>query len=239
MPVLYHGLPDTQRAMRQFRSSVSAGVVACWLMNVLWAYFILEIVPQRAAGPCHQDVANGNITLACANQHDEISTQPVVDVMKRDYRQLLWLAQLVASFILLSITFVPRAPVHCCHAPPPFQPNLMAILAMRWLDLIRFGAHACRCRVSYMTLGNAMKHMLDGIAGAYAPDIPGNTVGLLGRFWRLVPSSLRHDVFLKLLLYVACFALILLVSLLNPQSFLLVLEVHPRPRVACRPMQPP
>ncbi|EDQ87181.1 uncharacterized protein MONBRDRAFT_27639 [Monosiga brevicollis MX1] len=104
MPVLYDGIPKSRLALNQFQWSVAAGVVACWVMNVLWAFFILQIVPQAGTGPCHQQSPGGNITLTCANDNDEISTQPIVDIMQRSYHHLLWLAQLVASFILLSIT---------------------------------------------------------------------------------------------------------------------------------------
>lgn len=104
MPVLYASIPHTRKALLQFLVSVSSGVVACWVMNVLWAWFILQIVPQTGSGFCVQDSKGGNITLQCAHDHDEIATQPVVAVMKRDYHSLVWLAQLVASFILISIT---------------------------------------------------------------------------------------------------------------------------------------
>eukprot|EP00730_Choanoeca_flexa_P013060 TRINITY_DN4928_c0_g1_i2.p1 TRINITY_DN4928_c0_g1~~TRINITY_DN4928_c0_g1_i2.p1 ORF type:complete len:552 (+),score=117.62 TRINITY_DN4928_c0_g1_i2:2-1657(+) len=183
MPVLYGSVPATKRAHQQFRWSVAAGVIACWFMNVLWAYFILQIVPQSGTGACHQDDGAGNITLTCANDNDEISTQPVVDIMKRQYPSLVWLAQLVASFILISIT------------------------------------------VSYLTLGNAMKHMLDGLAAANPPRDAIAQESLFGKLCMRCPEWLQADVSFRVCLYVMCFGLIMVVSLLNPQSFLLVLEV--------------
>jgi hypothetical protein len=183
MPVLFGDVPHTRKAHQHFRWSVASGVIACWVMNVLWAYFILQIVPQSGSAPCHQDDSAGNITLTCANSHDEISTQPVVDIMKRDYTSLLWLAQLVASFILISIT------------------------------------------VSYLTLGNAMKHMLDGLAAANPPTAAMEHDTAAGRCWRCLPEWTHNDVAFRVMLYVTCFGIIMVVALLNPQSFLLVLEV--------------
>lgn len=52
------------------------------------------------------DKINGTVTLECANKHDDIATQPVVDVIRESHPSLLWLASVVASFILLSITLV-------------------------------------------------------------------------------------------------------------------------------------
>ena len=183
MPVLFGDIPYTRKAHQHFRWAVASGVIACWVMNVLWAFFILQIVPQTGSAPCHQDDRAGNITLACSNSHDEISTQPVVDIMKRDFNSLVWLAQLVASFILISIT------------------------------------------VSYLTLGNAMKHMLDGLAAANPPTAAIEHDTTVGRCWRCLPEWTHNDVAFRVILYVACFGLIMVVALLNPQSFLLVLEV--------------
>ena len=70
-----------------------------------------------------------------------------------------------------------------------------------------------------------MKHMLDGIAIANPPEAAIQRESFAGRVWLLLPASARNDVFFKLFLYIACFGLIMAVSLLNPQSFLLVLEV--------------
>lgn len=54
MPVLFEVVPQTRRAMQQFRSAVIAGVVVCYVLNLLWAYFILRVVPQRSQGICIQ-----------------------------------------------------------------------------------------------------------------------------------------------------------------------------------------
>ncbi|EGD77086.1 hypothetical protein PTSG_07425 [Salpingoeca rosetta] len=36
MPVLYERIPKSSTAIRQFRSSVTAGVAVCWALNILW-----------------------------------------------------------------------------------------------------------------------------------------------------------------------------------------------------------
>ena len=43
------------------------------------------------------------------------------------------------------------------------------------------------CRVSYLTIGNAMKHMIDGYSRAHPPVLG---VGRLACLWRRIPESL-------------------------------------------------
>jgi hypothetical protein len=54
MPVLFESVPMAKLALQQFRSAIIAGVVVCYVLNLLWAYFILRVVPQTAEGACYQ-----------------------------------------------------------------------------------------------------------------------------------------------------------------------------------------
>lgn len=54
MPVLFESIPMNKLALQQFRSAVIAGVVVCYVLNLLWAYFILRVVPQSSDGACYQ-----------------------------------------------------------------------------------------------------------------------------------------------------------------------------------------
>lgn len=54
MPVLFESVPMSKLALQQFRSAIIAGVVVCYVLNLLWAYFILRVVPQSADGVCYQ-----------------------------------------------------------------------------------------------------------------------------------------------------------------------------------------
>ncbi len=94
MPVMYVGLPSTRRAHTLFGLAVSLGVVFCYVLNLLWAYFILEIVPQTAAdGP----------SLAGAAEAGQISTVPLIDVIESSFPRYSWVAVAIESFIALSV----------------------------------------------------------------------------------------------------------------------------------------
>jgi hypothetical protein len=78
---MYEGVPRTEKGVRQFRNAVSAGVVMCWLLNICWCFFVLQIVPQTGAQVPRG--APGGLqwpTLERASEEGQISTVPVVQV---------------------------------------------------------------------------------------------------------------------------------------------------------------
>eukprot|EP01147_Barroeca_monosierra_P008594 gene8594-7772_t len=114
MPVLYEQIPKTKTAILHFRTSVTAGVVVCWTLNVLWLAW--KTVPMSSDEPCHQISSNGTATLECAHN------------------------------------------------------------------------------VSYLTIGNAMKHMIDGYSRAHPPS---TISGRLASFWSHIPESLGVETVLE------------------------------------------
>ena len=153
LPILYPTVPHTARGLTLFRRSVCAGVAVCWLLNVLWCWYVLKAVPQYPAdGPTAAEAAAaeakgqdpfareckaaaeeagggavpyGLISLAGARKCGEISTVPVVEVIDAKYAAQAWLGKAVSVFIGISIT------------------------------------------VSFMTIGIATKHVLDGIVNQF------------------------------------------------------------------------
>ena len=101
MPVM---LDERARAsatgLRHFRASVGLGVVACWLLNLLWASFVLGIVPQRRS-----DAAADGVSLEDAAARGEIATIPVTQIVNQRFEgQYGWLARAITVFIVLSIS---------------------------------------------------------------------------------------------------------------------------------------
>ena len=39
---------ENQKLIYRFRSSVTLGVLACFLLNIFWCFYVLQIVPQKA-----------------------------------------------------------------------------------------------------------------------------------------------------------------------------------------------
>lgn len=133
MPVIFARVPDTARAVAGFRTSVCAGVLVCWALNVVWGYatcrdmhsrnlgcfrnctcewgviaiayangacryFLLSIVPQRAA-----DSLDG-VSLERAAAEGSIVTVPLIDIINRSHPEYRWIATAVSTFIMVSIT---------------------------------------------------------------------------------------------------------------------------------------
>jgi len=108
MPVLFSSVPFTAQGMSRFRLAVSGGVAVCWLLNVLWSAFILGIVPQTeaiaVADTAHPQLATLGVSLEQAERDGEISTVPAVKVIGALRPELGWVSTSVTAFILLSVT---------------------------------------------------------------------------------------------------------------------------------------
>eukprot|EP01028_Stygiella_incarcerata_P010855 TRINITY_DN5875_c0_g1_i1.p1 TRINITY_DN5875_c0_g1~~TRINITY_DN5875_c0_g1_i1.p1 ORF type:complete len:601 (-),score=145.36 TRINITY_DN5875_c0_g1_i1:1619-3421(-) len=172
LPVVYARVPHTKSAMKKFRNSILLGVFACFILNIAWTYFVLQIVPQSSSDPDEP-------TLKKAEKDGDMATVPVVDVIKRDHPQYTWVAILVEIFIMLSIT------------------------------------------VSFMTMGTALKHVLDG----YSTTIKDKFRSSIERCQIRLPKLLQFLSSPRTALYFVSFGVILLVAILNPHSFLIVLEL--------------
>jgi len=109
MPVIFSRIPFNASAMLRFRWAVTGGVVLCWMLNLLWAYFVLEIVPQTPAlgiraGIRHPELSGLDISLQRSREHGEISTVPVTEIINTGYPQYNWISLTVTIFIVLSVS---------------------------------------------------------------------------------------------------------------------------------------
>ena len=131
MPVTYSRLPfeggpglslEERRAavaanrvmLSRYRMAVCTGVVLCWVLNLLWCNFVLEIVPQSLSSGSEVGeriqklIALGleNATLEHAALNGQISTLPLTDIIKHDPRlsEWAWVAPLVDGFIVVSVS---------------------------------------------------------------------------------------------------------------------------------------
>ena len=64
------------------------------VLNVLWANFITDTVPQ----------SGGNVSLAAAAANGEISTVPLIEVIHSSYPQYSWIGTVVGIFVLISVS---------------------------------------------------------------------------------------------------------------------------------------
>jgi amino acid permease len=94
LPVVFAKIALKRRDIILFIVAAITGLFFVWALNVLWCYYILLIVPQTGDG----------ISLEHAAEEGDISTVPLIQVIKQNYPQFFWVAILVDVFIMLSIT---------------------------------------------------------------------------------------------------------------------------------------
>ena len=80
-----------------FRWAAILGLFFSFVVNILWCLFVLRIVPQTATDENYP-------SLQQSKQKGEISTVPIIEIIKLSYKQFTWLGYFVQVFISLSIT---------------------------------------------------------------------------------------------------------------------------------------
>ena len=109
MPVIFSRVPFNATGIWRFRAAVTGGVVLCWLTNLLWAFFVLEIVPQTDAQAIEDQVGHSQlrgieVSLEKARRQGEISTVPVTQIIDHGFPQYSWVSTTVTVFIVLSVS---------------------------------------------------------------------------------------------------------------------------------------
>ncbi|CAD5118273.1 DgyrCDS6990 [Dimorphilus gyrociliatus] len=108
MPFLYNKIERNRRQVSRFRFAIVAGLVTCTILNILWCWAVLDIVPQKEACYAYQMVNNSfcrhNSSLEESARNGEISTIPLTSVIKQLYPSYGWVAILIRLFIVISIT---------------------------------------------------------------------------------------------------------------------------------------
>ena len=111
MPVTYSQLPFikeeglTENQLTQvrqrnaslvwkYRASVCGGIFLCYILNILWALFIISTVPQEGAP----------FSLAKAAEEGQISTVPLIALIQESFKRYSWIAGVVSVFVLISVS---------------------------------------------------------------------------------------------------------------------------------------
>eukprot|EP00057_Strongylocentrotus_purpuratus_P026444 XP_011680918.1 PREDICTED: uncharacterized protein LOC762641 [Strongylocentrotus purpuratus] len=198
MPMMYSRIAYSRKQISSFWWTVFAGLATCMILNVLWCWAVLDIVPQLSSctthiteevlvqenttevnvftspsvSPCVED-----LSLERSAKQGEISTVPLIEILEDDYPQYTWVAILVELFIMISIT------------------------------------------VSYLTIGSAMLHSFLGWLDAHmAWDKvdKGNTVPAKVKY---CPKRICRP-----LLSLLVFGLVFVVAMLDPKGFVTMLD---------------
>ncbi|XP_025079220.1 uncharacterized protein LOC112555176 isoform X2 [Pomacea canaliculata] len=197
MPFTYEKIQYKKKQIANYRLAVHLGLWTCVVLNILWCWSVLYIVPQTIAQACaeplfHQPsslvAANvssaadlsgiqcyGKLSLQSAKLNGEISTLPLTELLTRDFPKYLWVAVLIEVFIMISIT------------------------------------------VSFLTIGSALHHTLTGVVQTVVE----------ARGLNLGPNSSRccaKQWLITSIVSILAFAVVFIVAMLDPQGFVDILE---------------
>ncbi|XP_051768130.1 uncharacterized protein si:ch211-51h4.2 isoform X2 [Ctenopharyngodon idella] len=190
-----------------FRRAVLGGLATCTLLNILWCWAVLEIVPQmavesvleekllnRSAGqteathPVHTFIYS-NISLEESEKAGEIATIPLTKVITQRYSRFSWVAELIQIFITISVT------------------------------------------VSFLVMGTAMKHTIDGLVSTHWAENVEWMARISARLlphssqWRTLAQSLQHcRRFFSSFMSFLAFGLIYVISACDPKGFVVMLD---------------
>lgn len=181
LPVAFEKVRFHSRQVKIFTWCAVAGLTLVYLFNLGWCFFVLRIVPQMPAVPesTEGDGGSGSDSLWEAEQNGQISTVPLVNIIRREHPNYRWIAVVVMLFTMVSIT------------------------------------------VSFVVNSMAWKHYLEGLIASLSPTraTPSNIVH---RAWIWLRNL--HINWKRLILYGSSFTFILGFALLNPKSFLKIME---------------
>ncbi|XP_043108174.1 uncharacterized protein si:ch211-51h4.2 isoform X2 [Puntigrus tetrazona] len=198
MPFLFSEISHVKTQVLWFRRAVLGGLATCTLLNILWCWAVLEIVPQMAveslleekllnssAGqtetthPAHTFIYS-NISLEESEKAGEIATIPLTKIITQKYSRFSWVAELIQIFITISIT------------------------------------------VSFLVMGTAMKHTIDGLAGSHWTETRiSSRLSAQSSGWRSFQHCRR---FFSSFMSFLAFGLIFVVSACEPKGFVMMLD---------------
>ena len=146
LPILFMRIKPRADQIRKLNLAVILGLTTCFVLNIMWCWTILKIVPQTpiCPKPTYESTANPIVSasipsvgdsgdsgtcdaISLESSHDkgDISTIPLSSVIEADHPQYSIVSIFVEFFIMVSIT------------------------------------------VSYLTFGSAMHHMISGMVESF------------------------------------------------------------------------
>ncbi|XP_029988009.1 uncharacterized protein LOC115417931 [Sphaeramia orbicularis] len=197
MPLLFSQISHNKTQILWFRRAVLGGLTTCTLLNILWCWAVLEIVPQTSLPERHMMTPDpssppvplasaspllyNNISLEQSEKAGEIATIPLTKIITERYSVYSWVARLIQVFIAISVT------------------------------------------VSFLVMGSAMKHTIDGLVSS----VWSGRLDFLSKAWekhlpnKHVCSALSvAKGFVSLLGFVVIF----IVAACDPRGFVVMLD---------------
>lgn len=108
MPFLFRKIENDASQIKKYRLAVVMALVTCTILNILWCWAVIEIVPQHCT-PMVETNQSSHSPVPCnslesAKENGEISTEPLTRIIRHKHPSFLWVAIVVEVFIMISIT---------------------------------------------------------------------------------------------------------------------------------------
>ncbi|XP_059197641.1 uncharacterized protein si:ch211-51h4.2 [Centropristis striata] len=194
MPLLFSQISHNRTQILWFRRAVLGGLTTCTVLNILWCWAVLEIVPQTSIPERHLSAETttqhdpsspllySNISLEESEKAGEIATIPLTKIINERYRAYSWVAELIQVFIAISVT------------------------------------------VSFLVMGSAMKHTIDGLVSA----LWSSRMEWLSKAWERHLPNKEHVCSAKSMakgfMSLLAFIIIFTVSVCDPRGFVVMLD---------------
>ncbi|XP_024909985.1 uncharacterized protein LOC103376826 [Cynoglossus semilaevis] len=203
MPLLFSQIEHNRTQIIWFRRAILCGLMTCTVLNILWCWAVLEIVPQTSSQQRHETLETtsqnltgslrgpqtsskvmlySNISLDESEKAGEIATIPLTKIISERYKSYAWVAQLIQVFIAISVS------------------------------------------VSFLVMGSAMKHTIDGlVSSCFSKNIQWLSTALENnQMNRHQMCTARSTV--KGLASLLAFVVIFIVSVFDPKGFVVILD---------------
>ncbi|XP_041913407.1 uncharacterized protein si:ch211-51h4.2 [Alosa sapidissima] len=200
MPFLFSEISHNKTQILWFRRMLLGGLTTCTVLNILWCWAVLEIVPQMSVRsvegggefnssgvlmqtrglPATHTFIYSNISLEESEKAGEIATIPLTKIITQKYQRFSWVADLIQTFIAISIT------------------------------------------VSFLVMGSAMKHTIEGLVSSQW-NLKTEWLSKISKW--TIPQSLHNTKGLSS--GFACFlafGVIFIVSACDPKGFVVMLD---------------
>ncbi|XP_060720767.1 uncharacterized protein si:ch211-51h4.2 [Tachysurus vachellii] len=200
MPFLFSEIYHNKTQVLWFRRALLGGLTTCTILNILWCWAVVDIVPQMAVKPVLEEkllntslvrmettrpahtFIYSNISLEESEKAGEIATIPLTKIINQRYTHFSWVAELIQIFITISIT------------------------------------------VSFLVMGSAMKHTIDGLVNRQWEMNAGLMLRTQPRTLPEIFNTLRMRSVSGGFLSFLVFGIIFVVSICDPKGFVVMLD---------------
>ena len=206
LPILFMRIKPRADQIRKLNAAVILGLTTCFVLNIMWCWTILKIVPQTDTCPkasykstlapdtlaASSTVSSSKadtcevISLEASHDKGEISTIPLSAVIEADHPQYSVVSIFVEFFIMVSIT------------------------------------------VSYLTFGSAMHHMISGVVQSFwesRGQLIAEKMGLqISTNNEIEVFNFKAVSWLRSIASIMCFFAVFCVAMSHPKGFIKVLD---------------